>query len=515
MIRIVCVNSGDFYSNEYVNILADSIVRNISDEISVKFTCFTNNPQGLDIDIDVMPLPVELEGRGWFNKLYLFKNYLFPDNDRIIYFDLKNVIVSDITSVLQYDGGLAILRDFFTPRRWQSSLMSWKANTLGDIWDLYVSHKYPKIEGGDQVWIQNCFTNQDRLFTDDESFYPFVGAVGVDYWQDLLPDAFHSYKASGCISGIPKNAKIVFFHGEPRPDQITDGWVPQVWKIGGVAAFDSMSKCNTPRDVVISNIRQALTMPVNRYMEPVPAHERHVVIVGGGPSIKGYVNELKTRAEHGQHIVAINNSWRWCEENGIHVGSQVMVDARDGNIDFVPSSESSIKRLYATQCSPAVLQAAGTEHLTLWDNLILDLVPDFDNTNSMFWIGAGTTAGVRSIYLMYVLGYRNFHIYGFDSSYEDGQGHAYEQKLNVGERVIDISLGDRKFRAAPWMVAQVHDFLETMDCLLGGVEYVTNKDCIFTIHWDGLLQYAAAIGLVPTAVEQRSAEILKRNTTGE
>lgn len=486
MLNIVCVQSGTKYSNDYVNILLDSITRNVAADTAFKFICFTNKPEGLDIDIQVQALPAELEGRGWWNKLYLFKDGLFPDGDRIVFFDLKNVIISSLDDVLAYRGKFANLRDFLRPDGQQSGLMAWEANTLGHIWDEYVSDGYPEYtiigDGivGDHVWI--------------EKTQPVC-----DYWQELFPHAFYSYKANHCWEGIPKGAKIIFFHGKPWPEDIKDGWVPQVWKIGGGTSLEFVTECNTDSETVLSNIRHAMALPISKITHANPEHKGHAVIVGGGPSIKNFIEDLQQRQAHGQTIVALNNSWEWCEKNSISVSYHVMVDARPENEDFIPKSQA-IHKLYATQCHPKVSRFADT----LWSALVMGLVPFFDKTHDMFWIGAGTTVGIRSIYLMYAMGYREFHIYGFDSCYAGASGHAYEQTLNKGERIIDIDVCGRKFKAAPWMVTQMHDFLEA-------VEHMTAIGCTFTIHGDGLLQHACLHGLqAMQPVDKRAQEVLKR-----
>ena len=484
MLNIVCVNSGTKYSNEYVNILLDSITRNVAAGTAFRFICFTNHPVGLDIDIDVRTLPQNLEGRGWWNKLYLFKNGLFPDGDRIVYFDLKNVIISALDDVIAYKGKFANLRDFLMPDMQQSGLMAWEANTLGHIWDEYVAAGYPDYKDengtiGDHAWITKVQPE-------------------CDFWQELFPHAFYSYKANHCYEGIPRGAKIVFFHGKPWPEDIKDGWVPQVWKIGGGTSLEFMVECNTDSETILGNIRHALALNKGIVNQPSEAHKGHAVIVGGGPSVKNFVDDLRQRQAHGQTVIALNNSWEWCEKNYIPVSYHVMVDAREENEDFIPKSQA-IHKLYATQCHPNVTRRADC----LWNALVMGLVPFFDKTHDMFWIGAGTTVGVRSIYLMYAMGYREFHCYGFDSCYEGENGHAYEQTLNAGEKIIDVTVCDRKFRAAPWMVTQMHDFLEC-------VEHMTAIGCVFTIHGDGMLQHACRNGLDVSAAEKRAQAVLSR-----
>lgn len=484
MLNIVCLNAGSKYSNKYVNILCDSIARNVSDKTAFKFICFTNDPVGLDIDIEMRALPEELEGRGWWNKLYLFKNGHFLDGDRIVFFDLKNVIISSLDDILAYAGKFANLRDFLRPDGQQSALMAWEANTLGHIWEEYAAGGYPDYNIGDGIFGDHVWIEKTQ--------------PQCDFWQDIFPDAFVSYKAHGCQTQIPAGARIVFFHGKPWPEDIKDGWVPQVWKIGGAARPDFISECNTLRSTIIDNIKTALVLGNPILSHQKPENAGHAVIVGGAPSIKNFIYDLKGRQGDGQQIVALNNSWDWLEKNGIPVNYHVMLDARAENENFIPKSEA-IQKLYATQCHPNVTRRADC----LWNALILDIVPIFDKTNNMFWIGAGTTVGVRAIFLLYVMGYRAFHIYGFDSCYEGENGHAYEQMLNAGERIIDVEICGRKFKAAGWMITQMHDFLEA-------AAHLTSLGCTFSIHGDGMLQHACRVGLDVSPAGQRAHEVLCR-----
>ena len=62
--------------------------------------------------------------------------------------------------------------------------------------------------------------------------------------------------------------------------------------------------------------------------------------------------------------------------------------------------------------------------------------------------------------LCYVLGFRYFDIYGFDSCWVKDRHHAYPQKLNDNDRKVNITWGGRKFVCAPWMVKQAQDFMK-------------------------------------------------------
>lgn len=500
MINVVCVKNGSLYGAEYVNILFDMVCRNLGPNTKFKFFCFTNDDATeFHEAIQVKPIPDNLVG--WWAKLYLFKEGLFPDGERIIYIDLSTVIVSGLDKIFAYEGDFAIVRDFYRPDGLQSCFMAWKVGKLDRIWSRFADTGFRAIEGGDQAFIEQCVL--------------WAQIPKPDIFQDIFPGDFVSYKAH-CQNGVPKGSKVVKFHGVPMPHQIESGWVPQFWKIGGLSSLELMNaEANTKLDKLKENISYALGEGIPVLEAPSPEHDRHAVIVGGGPSINGFVEEIRRRSEDGQDIVALNNSWKWLEKRDIKTDYHAMVDARPENVEFILPAGNTALRLYATQCDSRLITLAKGENTLLWNSYIDALADHFQDRN-MFWVGSGTSIGVRSIFLLYTLGYRKFHLYGYDSSYVQEEGHAYEQKLNHGEKTIKVSVHNREFMAAPWMVSQSQDFLETM-------EYLTERGCQFTIHGDGLLPYMASTCLIErklhtdfsavstdTASDLRCKAILKR-----
>lgn len=481
-LNVVCVKWGTLYGAEYVNTLFDMVVRNLNNSHHFKFFCFTDDPEGLHGAIQIKKIPENLVG--WWPKLYLFKDGLFPDGEQVIFIDLDTAVVSGLDKIFEYRGEFAILRDFLRKDGLGSAFMSWKAGKYGYVWDDYVGAEYPSIPGGDQAWIER---------------YPFA----KDIYQDLFPDCFVSYKKD-CQETIPKGAKVVCFHGVPMPHQVTDGWVPNIWKEGGGSSLELEIHGNTLLDKIKENISFSLNEGIPVFDKQYAEHDKHAVIVGGAPSINSFVDEIKRRSEGGQDIIALNNCWKWLEKRGIKTAMQVMVDARPENVDFVPPSGSNILRLYATQCDHRLITLSKNENTLLWNSYLPELPDSFSDKN-MLWVGSGTSVGLRSIFLLYMMGYRHFHIYGYDSSYQNEAGHAYEQKLNNGEKVLDVIVQGRTFKSAPWMITQAQEFLEVM-------EYMTGQGCQFTIHGDGLLQYMVKTCLTEgkrqTAAEGRAESLL-------
>jgi len=281
-LTFVCVNSGNYCDRgaEYVNNLFDMVRRNLSPNIQGKFVCVTDDAEGLHPDIVAMPLQDDITG--WWGKLYLFKDGLFPKNERMVYFDLDTLIVSNIDEIVAYDGDFATLTDFYWPSRLGPAVMMWRAGFATEIWEEWDAQGRPHNKLGDLGWINSL---RDRVFKDD------VGLL-----EDIFVDKFVSYKQSATIAP-PKGAAVVCFHGLPRPHEV-GGWVADVWKVDGLSTSELTVKNNVNHDVIVRNIGINSKRDIE-WLELKDATEREVVIVGGGPSLAGDIEEIRRECVFG------------------------------------------------------------------------------------------------------------------------------------------------------------------------------------------------------------------------
>src|SRR6185312_5226125 len=220
MLHVCCIRAGAVFAPAYVTHLKDMVARNLEAGLPGRFVCFTDRPEELS-GVEAAPLPADLPK--WWSKLALFKRGLFPDGDDVLFFDLDTLIVGPIDDLVKRSGEFAILRDFYRPHGLQSAVMSWRAGDATEIWETFKAAGCPMDDpGGDQAWIERIRPNAKRL-------------------QDEFPGLFVSYKQ---CRGIPEDASVVCFHGHPRPHEVTDGWVPRVWKEGGISRFELKAICN-------------------------------------------------------------------------------------------------------------------------------------------------------------------------------------------------------------------------------------------------------------------------------
>jgi len=151
MINIVCVKWGIKYS--YVNV--NQLYKNIKDTLSIPFNfyCYTEDPVGIDSDINI--IPIETEYYGVWNKLALFN----LDLDKTLYLDLDLHIQKDITPLLD-KSIFTLVECYWKPKDelagWDhninSSVMLWHGDENKEIYDRFITNsefymkKYPGID---------------------------------------------------------------------------------------------------------------------------------------------------------------------------------------------------------------------------------------------------------------------------------------------------------------------------------------------------------------------------------
>ena len=120
MLNIVCVNWRNYQGKgeEYVRRLRIGIARHATAPYTFKV-----------FDDDDLPFGLT----GWYNKLYLFQRGLFNEDDHVLYFDLDTIILQNIDDLLTLRDDFAILRDFMSPTKWGSGIMSWSVKYMNSI----------------------------------------------------------------------------------------------------------------------------------------------------------------------------------------------------------------------------------------------------------------------------------------------------------------------------------------------------------------------------------------------
>lgn len=460
-IVFACVKWGEKYGASYVNILADMVARNC--ELAHRFICFTDDPAGLSEDIETRNLPPGLEG--WWNKLALFHTDALPPRSRIVFLDLDVIVTGPLEPLVRTKG---IAADWLQGG-YNSSVMVWDHGEHNEAWQKIKPSDIARLHG-DQDWLTE-----------------------LGGWNYLPADWIVSYRLHA-TEWPPEGAMIVAFHGQPKPHEVTEGWVPEMWSMGGLAIPRFTSQLNTDMATVRRNAAANIAN-ADPVAWPIPAHDRVAMIAAGGPSLGRWLPTLqleraKASFGAGADLWALNGVHDYLIDRGIIPDAMVMLDSRSACPEtFLSKPHPDVHYMIATQCDPASFDRLKGYRVSRWTGWAWG-IEEFDD----HIIGGGATVGLKAIALAYAMGYRKFKLFGYDASYEGEADHAYPQPLNANDLRVDVVLRGRKFVAARWMAKQVVEFLGMASTL------IADPAVSIDICGDGLLPYAAQI-----AGEKRNA----------
>lgn len=194
-LTVWCMNTNDHAPLVEVDVLERMVSRNLN--VPHEFVCITQSD-----------LP------GWWGKVRLFDGRA---NERNLWLDLDVVITGSLdTLVAPLEDGIRIAKNW-AQSGWggcQSSVMYWEGDNgriISDRFDPAIAHWPPRNEPGvlwgDQEWITQL-RDEERLT--------------VEYFN---PVDVISYKYHVRGQGLPPHAKVVVFHGEPKPSAVNEKWV--------------------------------------------------------------------------------------------------------------------------------------------------------------------------------------------------------------------------------------------------------------------------------------------------
>jgi hypothetical protein len=172
-----------------------------------EIVCLTDLKPEKFKEIPVKVIPLENDWPGWWSKMEVFRPGLF--DGPVVYLDLDTVLVGNIDKLFRRSFRFAMLEPFH-PRlkygKWASGIMAWN----GDYSGIYKQFKAGFVRaqrGPDQASIVQYLSFQPE-------------SINKEFGKGI-----YSYKRHCMRKGLPADAKIICFHGTPRPHQVKEPWV--------------------------------------------------------------------------------------------------------------------------------------------------------------------------------------------------------------------------------------------------------------------------------------------------
>lgn len=210
-LHVVCVKWGKKYGPDYVNKLYHGVQKYLT-EGPYDFTCFTENPDGLDDGIKVVPLAENWTG--WWGKATLFSDTGIEG--RLLYIDLDTVITGSLNDLARYRGTFAVMgtSDLECEKAkdgYNTSIIAWHSDFGKEIYG--VLKKY---------------YDQALKFICRFDFWTEMMITNADLVQELFPGQFLDY-LTYCKETVPDGCRMVCFPRDPKPHEYTSEWIRELW----------------------------------------------------------------------------------------------------------------------------------------------------------------------------------------------------------------------------------------------------------------------------------------------
>lgn len=231
--NIICVHVGEKYTNDYVEKLYNSCVRNSTKEFT--FTVLHDNKQYQLNEPNIRYVPVEpmnflSHHNQWWFKMQAFRNDVAIAEQNLL-LDLDMIVINNIDKFWEYkQDKFVIIQDF--NRHWfpnysrsNSSIVKFSPDMANTISNEYFinSIQHTRKFRGDQDWFDE--------YVKDKAWWPKKWAMSWK-WEVYNGGmvSSNSNKYYNTVTNVDKETSILVFHGKPDPHEVGEEIVKLHWK---------------------------------------------------------------------------------------------------------------------------------------------------------------------------------------------------------------------------------------------------------------------------------------------
>lgn len=249
------------------------------------------------------------------------------------------------------------------------------------------------------------------------------------------------------------------------------------------------AKCVLDAEGRLEHIKQALGRGLEEF-GPSQPHDKEVAIIGSGPSVKKQIGKIKRLKEEGVMILAVKAAHDFLIKKGVVPHAALAVDPQDHIWKCFQKKlpKGEVERpayLIASQCHPSTFDYLEDQRIILW-HLLATSSAEF--LSGRIQIGGGSTSGSRGVVLAYMMGFRKFHLFGFDSCLEPGKNPDNMLRKIDGqkwgsetEKIMELVCEGKTFYADPAMAAQANEIQQVFAMLEGAQIKAYGKGLIQTV----------------------------------
>jgi 6-hydroxymethylpterin diphosphokinase MptE-like protein len=239
--------------------------------------------------------------------------------------------------------------------------------------------------------------------------------------------------------------------------------------------------------------------------QPVPPHQRIVLIACYGPSLRTtWPALLQQRKKLNATLVSVSGAHDFLRRHRVTPDMHVECDPRRHKARMMRKLSRKTRYLMASCCHPEVIDVLAGHDLTLWhlyNGPESFEVREIKSEETAAMIPGGGSVGLRTITLLYFLGFRNFVVHGMDCSFDGPPARSRASSTHFGQHAgshsgktqttIEVNpackvggetvRSDKWFKTSPVLVSYANHMLK--DLRVGRY-----PACNFYWYGDGLFQ---------------------------
>ena len=223
-----------------------------------------------------------------------------------------------------------------------------------------------------------------------------------------------------------------------------------------------VGRCVADDETLFQNMEAAVARGFPQVTKQESAKNEMITLVASGPSVAGQIDVIREMAKTTK-IVAIKDAHDWLILQGVIPDYALAIDPQEHRISFY-KPHKAVEYMIASQCHKAMFDNLEGHKVTIWHPYVMK---GQDRPKNAMLIGGGTTSGLRAISLFYVLGYRHFALFGFDSCLTGDMLRINGSGLKEGDTLTEVRIEQdgETFYCNPSMALQAEHFQTYYDYL--------------------------------------------------
>ena len=261
-------------------------------------------------------------------------------------------------------------------------------------------------------------------------------------------------------------------------------------------------------------------IPENKFIQKCKTHNEHGIIISGGPNID--YDELKDTIKKYPNAltICVKHAYPGLIKNGIKPNACILLDPRsiEGESthgikrkDLLKNPDADTKFLVASMTDPSVTNYLIENKADIWGwHAFTESLRDDDDRKHAIknnqvkiredvglpvgatLITGGTCAAMRAIGMLHTMGFRNLHLFGFESSLKEDPTDDMKKETTGADdepkrpKYFQVSVDNKAYWTTGELLAMAQDCEKTFaDKTMGINYYFYGKDSLVSEIWEG------------------------------